>query len=147
MTPINEKQLQAQIYQTLRNNIPNSKGLVWSVANRTLSVKDGIAQKATGLTKSVSDLMCYFDGVLYGLEVKHPEKRHSIDHIRQQLEWGEKIVDQGGKWAIVTTPREALNFVVGLQIPYYNVYNLRTIINEHNGKTITFPTKTRAKDE
>lgn len=99
---MNEKQLQFKIVLDFSQKRPTEKGLLWSTRNQTFSAKDGMTQKGMGMVAGVSDLI-YFKETFCGLEIKQKGKRHSAKHIKQQLEWGKKITQNGGIWFIVTS--------------------------------------------
>jgi len=99
---MNEKQLQFKIVMDFSQKRPLEKGLLWSTRNQTFSAKDGMTQKGMGMVAGVSDLI-YFKETFCGLEIKQKGKRHSAKHIKQQLEWGKKITENGGIWFIVTS--------------------------------------------
>ena len=61
-----------------------------------------MTQKGLGMVAGVSDLI-YFKETFCGLEVKVKGTRHSAKHIKQQLEWGKKITENGGIWFIITS--------------------------------------------
>ncbi len=99
---MNEKKLQFNIVMEFSQQRPVEKGLLWSTRNQTFSAKDGMTQKGMGMVAGVSDLI-YFKNTFCGLEIKQKGKRHSAKHIKQQLEWGKKITENGGIWFIITS--------------------------------------------
>ena len=108
----NEKQLQAAMVIEFSQKHPEKYGQLWSVQNRTFSIKDGNTQKAMGLHAGVADLHFFEDQLLTAFEVKLSGAEHSRKHIMKQYEWGRRISDQGGIYYIVTSV-EALMYLVG----------------------------------
>ncbi|MGB0881437.1 MAG: hypothetical protein ACPGSO_00680 [Vicingaceae bacterium] len=98
-----EAQLQSKIVLDYSQNRPEEKGTLFSVANRTLSVRDGQKQKAMGLVKGVSDLIYFKGNRLVCLEIKLPGQKHKRSHIEDQLSWGEKMISEGAEYYIITS--------------------------------------------
>lgn len=101
-----EKKIQAEIVRAFSEKYPKKNGLMWHTRNVSFSAKDGMTQKALGMVPGVADLIIYENGILKAFEVKAPGSKHSKDHILQQIEWGEKIINQGGKYYFVRSVEE-----------------------------------------
>ena len=113
MNIINEKQLQAAMVREFSQRWPEKDGQLWSVRNTTLSVRDGSTQKALGMKAGVADLNFFEAGVLVGIEVKFPGKKHDRAHIVQQVSWGETIEKNGGEYFIVTSIEDFISIIEG----------------------------------
>ena len=98
-----EQQLQAKIIMSFSQQRPEERGQLWSTQNRSLSLRDGQTQKATGLFAGVSDLLYFKNKKLIAIEIKAPGSRHDKQHIQNQFEWGQTIVNNGGEWYIIRT--------------------------------------------
>lgn len=85
---------------------PNDRGLLWSTRNTTFSGIDGQTQLALGMIAGVSDLIHFKDGIFTGIEIKSPNTTHKSAHVKNQLNWGEKIVSNGGRFFIVRSVDE-----------------------------------------
>ena len=100
---MSEARLQSEMVLEFSQNMPEERGLLWSTRNNTFSARDGMTQRGMGMIAGVSDLIYFKHGQLICIEVKHPDKSHNKDHIRQQLDWGLKIEEQGGLYYIVNS--------------------------------------------
>lgn len=98
-----EEIIQSKIVIDFSQKRPDLNGCLWSVPNRTLSLKDAMKQRSMGLIKGVSDLHLLFHGRFIGIEIKAPGKRHKKEHIQSQWNWGRTIIKNGGEWYIVTS--------------------------------------------
>lgn len=129
---MNEKQLQAKIVMDFSHKMPEERGSLWSTRNTTFSERDGQTQKAMGMIAGVSDLILYFEKRFVGIEIKVRGSSHKSKHVGQQLRWGEKIIDAGGEWYIVTTLEEFWDVVNKIK-PEYTSQKVREMLE--NGKT------------
>lgn len=134
-----EKQLQFKIVLDFSQKRPDEKGLLWSTRNQTFSAKDGMTQKGMGMVAGVSDLI-YFNGGFLGIEIKQKGKRHSANHIIQQLKWGKKITDNDGNWCIVTS-LEGFWYIMNVEnFDHPDVYSISRVeeMLESGAKTLVF---------
>jgi hypothetical protein len=130
---MNEKQLQAKIVMDFSHKMPEERGSLWSTRNTTFSERDGQTQKAMGMIAGVSDLILYFERRFVGLEVKVIGSSHSAKHVAQQLRWGEKIIDAGGEWYILTSVDEFWD-VMNKRKPKYTAEVVRKMLEESGTK-------------
>jgi hypothetical protein len=135
-----EAKLQSEMVIDHSQQRPGEKFLLWATLNRTLSQRDGQKQKAMGLKKGVSDLIYHKDGVLIGIEVKYPGEKHATDHVKNQMNWGKSIIDNGGRYFIVTTV-EAFWAVIKNEIDcvpgLYHIKDIEKVVN-CGKKTVVF---------
>ena len=137
---MNEKQLQAKIVIDFSHQNPHERVMLWSTLNRTLSQKDGTTQLAMGLIKGVSDLLYFKRGVLYCFEIKQKGKRHSVEHVKRQMDWGRMMESQGAKFYIITSLEGFWSAVRQDEFMHedaLDLYRLNKYI-DFNKKTVTF---------
>jgi len=115
---MNEKQLQAMIVMDFSQMRPEEKGNLWSTRNTTLSERDGQTQKAMGMVAGVSDLIYYRDNRFVAIELKVVGTSHNSKHVGKQIKWGEKMIDAGGEWYIVTSLSEFWDVINGKDVKY-----------------------------
>lgn len=84
----------------------------------------------------VSDLIHFDNKQFRGCEIKVRGSQHNSKHVRQQLEWGERIIRAGGDWAIITSIEEFWSFINGGSVEY-NAKKVREMI-DGGGSKITF---------
>lgn len=125
-----EKQLQSEIVKWFSQNHPELRGCLFSVANRTLSLRDGQTQLAMGLFSGVSDLILFVNGRFIGLEVKEVGKAHKRSHIENQIEWGETVIRNGGEYYFITSVSE-FNQVLNNEIPRYTIAETKKLLNKN----------------
>ena len=111
------------------HKMPEERGSLWSTRNTTFSERDGQTQKAMGMIAGVSDLILYFERRFVGLEVKVRGSSHSAKHVAQQLKWGDKIIDAGGEWYIITSVDEFWD-VMNKKTPEYHAEKVREMLKE-----------------
>lgn len=126
MNMTNESQLQAAMVMEFSQQFPERDGELFSVRNTTFSMKDGTKQKAMGMKAGVSDLINHRMGVLQGIEVKFPGKKHNREHILRQYVWGETVVMNGGEYYMVTSVDGFIDIVEGHELKE-GVYTLEMI--------------------
>ena len=135
---MNEKQLQAKIVMDYSQLSPEGNGLLWSTRNNTFSLRDGVTQKAMGMTKGVSDLIHFKNKIFTGIEIKIPGAAHKLLHIHDQFTWGEKITKQGGRYFIVTSLFGFWNVINNSdnRTGVYNLEQINELLKESNGTVV-----------
>lgn len=113
---MNETQLLSGIVRKFSELYPEKRGQFFHVSNERNNQMQAFRAAGMGIFRGLSDLI-YFDGFgfgfmcIFGLEVKAPNTRHDRDQIEAQIEWGKILESQGGKWRLIRTIEEAMNFV------------------------------------
>lgn len=107
---------------------PERRKLLWSTRNTTFGEVDGASQLALGMIAGVSDLIYFYDGVFTGIELKVRGSSHATKHVQKQLDWGEKITAQGGRYFIVTTLDEFWIVIDGGDVEY-NIEKIKTLLS------------------
>lgn len=89
--------LQAEIFKSFTNRYPEQRGRLFSTFQNPQGVRQFGIWTARGLVEGVSDLL-YTDDYfrLVGIEIKHPEKYHSVERVKRQAEWIIKCAYRGG---------------------------------------------------
>lgn len=128
-----EKKLQAVCVMDFSQTHPERKGNLWSTRNTTFSERDGQTQKAMGMIAGVSDLIYFHNKRFVGIELKMQGSTHNTKHVSQQIKWGEKIIEAGGEYYIVTTLDEFWTVINGGQTQY-TVEKVKEMINESKTK-------------
>lgn len=133
-----EAKLQSLMVADFSRKRPNEKGLLWSTRNITLSVRDGLKQKAMGMVAGVSDLF-YFPSILKCIEVKLPGSKHNKNHIQIQYDWGRKIQTQRGQYYIVTSLKgfwEVINDQSDFSSDVYTLNQINDLIKSSKSKVV-----------
>src|SRR6056297_1637998 len=93
-----EQQLQHSIVMWFSQQYPQYRGLLFEINNDTQAMKQAMKRRAMGMIAGASDLGLInpWNGQFIGIELKAPGSRHKLDHIKQQVEWGQKLIDAGG---------------------------------------------------
>lgn len=143
-----EDKLSQLITTAVRNKHPQTRGRFFHVANERNSKEQAWIAKSIGIHPGVSDFI-YIDsnyllftgnkGINFlGLEVKVPNTRHKVEHIEQQVEWGELVESIGGNWRLITSVEEAVNCVEG-NLKGYTTTEVRNLLKENKLKNIIIP--------
>jgi len=82
-----EHKLQAECVKQFGQKYPEKRGALIAYFAETESGRDGALKVALGLVAGVSDLLYIQDGIITGIEMKHPETRHNTQHLRSQCLW------------------------------------------------------------
>ena len=86
---MSEQQLQFKIVTRFHNTYPEHRGMLLEINNST---NKGAYRKGMGLVKGASDLLFIGpSGVVYAFELKESGSRHSVDHLKCQLNWSIKV--------------------------------------------------------
>jgi len=115
---------------------PEKHGTLFSVANRSLSGRDGQTQVAMGMIAGVSDLIHFENGVFTGCEIKVKGSTHKSSHLKGQINWGKSILNNGGRYFFVTSVEQFFQVITNTGVKT----NLDEIEKEiaSGKKTITF---------
>lgn len=101
---MNESQHQHSFIMWFGQQYPEHRGLLFEVNNNVYSLHHASKRRSMGMVAGVSDLILVLpnSGKTVGIELKAPGSIHNKDHIRQQVEWGKKVVDNGGFYYITS---------------------------------------------
>jgi hypothetical protein len=77
---------------------PQYRKLLFEVNNDTHSAEQANYRKSKGMISGVSDLILCLPncGKMVGIELKAPESVHKVEHLKNQIDWGRNIVENGG---------------------------------------------------
>ena len=136
-----ETKLQSQIVVWFSQERPEERGCLFHVSNERNSPLQAFQARAIGIFPGVADLL-YFSRKnnsihVTGIEVKAKGERHSVDHIKNQVEWGKKICSLGGEWFLVTSLEQAINIFNGKK-DGLTVDEVEELISNIKTKTIVF---------
>ncbi len=135
---MNEKQLTCNIVRQITNLQPQKRKQLFHVSNERNSEIQSFEAKAIGIVAGVSDFI-YFekDTPLIGMEIKVKDSYHKVDHIEQQVGWGELLESQGGVWRLITNEKDAIELIVHKNFNVgYTAYKMRELLSK-NGKKKT----------
>lgn len=131
----------------IRNKYPQTRGCFFHVSNERSNKTQAYIAKAIGIHAGVSDFIYLHKdehnlrkGLLgfTGLEVKVPNSRHKVEHIEQQVEWGELVESLGGYWRLVTSVEEAVSCIEG-NLKGYTTQELRIMLKNNKLKNLIIP--------
>ena len=91
-----EDRIQSHAYLWFHNTYPKFRGLLCYNHNNPKNKIDGNRQKALGLQAGRSDLVFYFNGISYMIEMKTPTGKQS----EVQKKWQKQIESQGFKYVV-----------------------------------------------
>ena len=92
-----EERIQSQCYVWFHNTYTELRGLLCYNLNNSKNAIDGAKNKALGLQKGRSDLVFYYSGKAFMIEMKVEKGVQSVG----QKEWQKKIEGQGFNYYIV----------------------------------------------
>lgn len=133
---MSEKKVQSKIVMEYSQKHPEKHGTLWSTRNTTLSVKDGMTQRAMGMVSGVSDLIHFENSTFTGFEIKEPGSRHDAKHILNQINWAKKIISNGGRYFFITSTFDFWQFIQDTTVKT-NIHEIEKRINDGE-KTIKF---------
>ena len=102
-----EQQLQQDIVRYFAYQYPTLKGLLCSNLNNSKDARTGGINKSLGVIPGRSDLVFYFKGKAYHIEVKALKGKQS----EAQKEWEYKMVEQGFDYDVVRSLDEFLHLM------------------------------------
>ena len=92
-----EDKLHQDCYVWFHNTYPHLRGLLCYNLNNSRNKIDGARNKAKGLIAGRSDLVLYYSGTAYMIEMKNEDGSQS----NEQKEWEAKIKSQGFEYHII----------------------------------------------
>lgn len=140
-----ELQLQSEIARKFSELFVNKRGQLFHVSNERNNKIQAYQAKSIGIINGVSDFL-YFEKeheinclgtILIGIEVKVPGSRHLIEHIKQQIQWGEILESNGGVYRVVTTVHQAIS-CTQLDFKGLDITTIKQMISSTKAKTIKF---------
>lgn len=140
---MSEIKLQSDIAREFSVRYPKLKGQFFHVSNERNNKVQAFQAKSIGIINGVSDFI-YFDknhlGLkMIGLEVKEPNSYHKVDHIIQQIKWGNVLERCGGLYFIVRSVQEAIEVIEGHYLNALCIEEIEKMLSENGSKkTIKF---------
>src|SRR6056297_498023 len=109
-----EQQLQHEIVMWFSQQYPQHRGLLFEINNDTQAMKQAMKRRAMGMIAGASDLGLINpnNGQFIGIELKAPGSRHKLKHIKQQVEWGQKLIDAGGMYVMTSQIENVRGFII-----------------------------------
>ncbi len=119
---------------------PEYRRLLFMVHNETENFKQRMYRKSMGQIAGVSDLILMLPmfGLMAGIELKAPNSTHKTEHIKRQLEWGQKVIDNGGLYIMSSNIEEVKKYIYNWIKGHFICPNLDHIQNQLKNKTIKF---------
>lgn len=108
-----EQKLQHDLIMWFSQTYPEFQDRLFMVQNNTYSQSHGNRMKSLGLKKGVSDLMFIGNGFIAGIELKAPESIHKTSHIKEQLKFGEMLIESGHYFIMTSSFEDAKDFISG----------------------------------
>lgn len=99
MTEVSEEYIQYECVQWFWNEYPELRGLLCCNKNNSRNKIDGNKWRALGVVAGRSDLVFYYKGVAYHIEMKTPKGGQSPD----QKKWEKIITSQGFRYFICSS--------------------------------------------
>lgn len=91
-----EGQLQAACIQYIKNYHPHLRQNLFATFQETDNKLQGGLRLSLGLTRGVGDILfCDEQKRLWSIEMKLPVTSHSVNHLREQAEWGLQVPYRG----------------------------------------------------
>lgn len=103
-----EQKIQGECYMWFHNTFPELRGLLCYNLNNSRNRIDGARNKALGLQKGRSDLVLYFGGKAYMIEIKTATGTQEPE----QIEWEAKITAHGFTYVIKRSLEEFKAYVI-----------------------------------
>lgn len=107
---ITEDKLHFDCYMWFHNSFPNLRGLLCYNLNNSRNRIQASMDKGKGLQKGRSDLVFYYSGKAYMIELKIDEGRQS----KYQKEWEAKIKSSGFDYTIIRSLQEFKDYINGI---------------------------------
>jgi len=144
-----EEKLSSDIVLAVRNKHPDTRGRFFHISNERNSTKQAWKAKSIGIYSGVSDFIYIYNGNttiinpegflgFIALEIKVPNSRHKVEHIEQQVGWGELVESLGGCWRLITSVEEAVSCIEG-NLKGYTTKEVRELLKENKLKNIIIP--------
>src|SRR6056297_2943469 len=93
-----EKRLQHELIMWFGQTYPELHGCLFEANNDTYNIQHAQTRRSMGMISGVSDLILIANGCMAGMEIKGLDSRHKTDHIKNQRQWGSKIIRNGGAY-------------------------------------------------
>lgn len=129
-----ENKIQSDIVLWFSQNHHKDRGCLFAINNNSNSVQSGVNNKAMGVVAGVSDLILFKDGLMVGCEIKSPSKSHNRHHIINQLEWGDKITLNGGRYMVFISKQEFVDYIEKGIDPKYTLLEIKKLIDRSKSK-------------
>ena len=102
-----ENKMHQMCYTWFHNTFPEFRGLLCYNLNNSRNKIQGTIDKGLGLQKGRSDLVLYYKGKAYMIELKTDEGRQS----KEQIEWQSKIEKAGFDYKIIRSFEEFQSYL------------------------------------
>lgn len=141
---MSEIKLQSEIAVEISRRFPKLKGQFFHVSNERNNKIQAFQARAIGIIPGISDfiLMEPLDiekgSFLTGIEVKEPNSRHEVLHVRQQVRWAKTLERCGGVWFLVRSVNEAVKVVTKDYDGLLRIADVEKMLDECKTKTIKF---------
>ena len=136
---MSEEKLQSEIVRKFSELFPDKRGQLFHVPNQRAHKLQAFIARAIGIFPGVSDLIYFEDDLKLGLEIKAPDSRHKVQHVEQQVKWGEILESKKGIWRIVRSVDDAISLIEGDYTKGLTISDVREMIRLNGGKkTIKF---------
>ena len=114
---MDEKRLQYEFILWFGQTYPNYRRLLFLVNNDART-----ARVELGMITGVSDLVFCIPNTaeFCGIELKVAETRHKVNHLRNQLSWGDLIIKNGGYYIMADNLDDIKTFITEL-LPNGNI--------------------------
>ena len=138
-----ELKLQSDIVRKFSELYPEKRGQLFHVPNERNNKTQAFVAQSIGIVPGVSDLVFFGTHILgmnlLGIEVKLPGSSHKVSHIKSQINWAKKVELNLGRWRIVRTVEEAINFIEGKENDGLKIKDVEQMLMENkNKKTVKF---------
>jgi hypothetical protein len=97
MVDVTEKRLQQLCFTWFHNTYPNLRGTMWMTHNQAKNATQGSILKAMGMVPGVSDLLWFYQGCLYCIELKTETGKQSA----VQKKWESAVEKQGAIYYVI----------------------------------------------
>lgn len=109
---MSENKLKFDIVKWFHNSHKKHRGSLFAIRNET---NKGAYEKGLGLVKGASDLGHILEnGVFCGFEIKLPNTRHDVEHLKDQLEWLKLVNKRGGIGFFIFSLKQFQHAMFGL---------------------------------
>jgi hypothetical protein len=147
---MSELKLQSDISVEFSRRFPKMRGQLFHVSNERNNKVQAFQARAIGIIPGVSDFLFFernhkrihlieeLDIRLIGIEIKAPNSRHLVDHVRLQLEWGKVLESSGGRWFLARSVKDAMCIIEGNYKDILSVEDVEEMLNDCKTKTIKF---------
>lgn len=135
---MSEEKLQSDIVREFSELYPEKRGQLFHVPNERITASQKLKAKSIGVFSGVSDLI-YIGCNVKALELKVKGSYHKVNHILQQLEWGQHLETLGHDFKFILSVEDAINFINEKHNQGLTTEQVREMLkNNGNKKTIRF---------